>query len=56
MAIVKRLDQRLNHADGAVVGARVSPHFEEMRGGHVPVAEFRRFIVVEARVNARFHF
>ena len=31
LAVVKRRNQRLNDADGAVVGARVAPGFEFVR-------------------------
>ncbi len=56
VAIVERLDERLNHAYRAIERARIAPGFQEMRGGDVPVAQLRGFVVIEAGMHARFNF
>ena len=53
LAVVKRRDQRLDDADGAVVGAGIAPGFEFVRLVHVPVAEFGGFVLIEPVVNAQ---
>ena len=56
LAVVKRFDQRLDDRDRAVVGTRVAPRFEKMRGGNMPVTQLRRFILVLAEMNAKSGF
>ena len=48
LAVVERRDQRLDDRRRAIVGAHIAPGFEIVRGGHVPMAEPRRLVVVEA--------
>ena len=49
---IEWLDQRLQDRHGAVVRTRISPRFEKMRGGHMPVTNLRSFVFVLAEVNA----
>src|SRR5690242_17117709 len=53
MCAVERCDERLNDADGAVKGARISPGFQVVRFGDVPVAVLRSLIEMRADVNNR---
>ena len=53
LALIERLDQRLDDRDRAVVGARVAPRFEIMSFRNVPVTKFGSFIFVLAEMNAQ---
>ena len=53
LAVVERLDQRLNDADGAVVGAGIAPGFEIVSFGNVPLAEFAGLVAMGAEINFR---
>ncbi len=55
LAVVERRNQRLDDADGAIVGASIAPGFEFMRCIHVPLAEFGGFVLIEAVVNAQWN-
>ncbi len=46
MRVIQRRDQRLNHAERAVESARISPGFEVVRFGDVPVAKFGGLVKV----------
>ena len=56
LAVVERSDQRLDDADGAVVGAGIAPGFEFVRRADVPLAEFGGFVLIEAVVHAQRNF
>ena len=56
LAVVERSDQRLDDADGAVVGAGIAPGFEFVSRIDVPLAEFGGFVLIEAVVNAQRNF
>ena len=47
LAVIERSDQRLDDADGAVVGAGIAPGFEFVRLVHVPLTEFGGFVLIE---------
>src|SRR5206468_12138791 len=51
MGVVKRRDQRLNYADGAVKGARITPALQVVRLRDVPLALFGSFVEIEADVD-----
>ena len=51
LALVQRRNQRLNDADGAIVGAAVTPCFEIVGLVDMPVAEFRGFVLVKPEVH-----
>ena len=53
LAAIKRSDQRLHDAHGAVVGARIAPSFQIVRIVHMPVAEFGGFVLIEPEMNAQ---
>ena len=46
--LVERLDERLNHAEGAVQRTDVAPGFQRMALCDAPVALARRLVLVEA--------
>ena len=47
-----RLDERLDHGQRAVVGARIAPALEKMRRRHHPPAVARGFVLIESQVDA----
>ena len=51
--VIKRRDQRLDDAHGAVVSARIAPGFEVMSFRNVPVAELRGLVVLQAEMNSQ---
>src|ERR1700689_1920436 len=51
-AFIKRRDQRLNDSDSAVVGSRVTPGFEVVGRGDMPLAKLAGFVVVQPRMYA----
>ena len=53
LAVIERSDQRLDDADGSVVGAGIAPGFEFVRRVDVPLAEFGGFVLIEAVVHAQ---
>ena len=53
LAVVKRLDQRLNDRHRSVVGTRVAPAFEIMLFRNVPVAKLGRFVEMRSEMNAK---
>src|SRR5713226_5151 len=54
-AAVERSYKRLHDAYGAVVRASITPGFQEISLGDVPMTEFSSFIVVETAMNAQRH-
>ena len=54
-ALVERLDQRLHDRGRAVEGAGVAPRFQVVGLGQMPVALPRRFVLVEAQMDAQRH-
>ena len=48
LAAVERLNQRLNDADRAVVGAGIAPGFEIVRFGNVPLAKLGGLVAMRA--------
>ncbi len=55
-AFVKRRDERLNDADGTVIGSCIAPGFKVVRGWAVPLAKLGSFVVVQAGMDAHFRF
>src|SRR5258708_17820778 len=53
LSVVERRDQRLDNADGAIVGAHIAPGLELMSRADVPLAEFRGFVLIEAMMDAK---
>ena len=51
LTVIERRDQRLHDAYRAVVGAGVAPGFEIVGLVHVPLAEFRSLVLIEAEMN-----
>ena len=49
---MKRADQRLDEADGAVRSGDVRPGFERVRRGQMPDGGLGRFIEIESQVEA----
>src|ERR1700728_1036782 len=56
LAVIKGSDQRLNNADGAVVGACIAPSLKFMRLIDMPLAEFGGFVLIEAVMHAQRNF
>src|SRR5438105_14736232 len=54
MRAIERGDQGLHDAHRAVECAHISPGFQVMRFGDVPVAILRGFVKMRATVNERF--
>ena len=52
LARVERRDQRLDDADGSVIGARIAPGFEVMRFIHMPVAVLRSLVLIKPVMDA----
>ena len=52
LAVVERLDQRLDEGDCPIIGAGVTPAFEVVSRGYVPVTVLRGLVLVEAQVDA----
>ena len=53
LAVIKRHDQRLDDGDGAVVSARIAPHFQLMRLRDMPLAILGGLVVVKAEAHAQ---
>ena len=56
MRFVERRDKRLHHAHGAVKGARITPGFQIVGFGNVPVAILCRFVKMRADINDGLNF
>ena len=52
LAVVERRDQRLHDAHRAVVGAGIAPGLQIVRFVHVPLAEFRGFVLIKPEMHA----
>src|SRR2546430_4305414 len=50
--VVQRRNERLNHAESAIEGARIAPGFEVVRFGDMPIAEFGGLVKVRADVDS----
>ncbi len=51
LAAIQRLDQRLNDAHCAVIGAGIAPRFEIVRFGNVPLAKFGGLVAMRTETN-----
>src|ERR1700728_1975276 len=48
LAVIERLDERLNDTYCAIVGASIAPRLEIMGFGHMPLEKFGRFVAMAA--------
>ena len=53
--VIQGLDQWLDDGNGAIVGARIAPGFQEMRFGNMPEGLLRSFVEVRRQVDRRVH-
>ena len=56
LALIERLDQRLNDRDRAVERTRVAPRFEIVSFRYVPVTELRSFVFVLTEMDTQLRF
>ncbi|MCG3121215.1 MAG: hypothetical protein ALAOOOJD_04215 [bacterium] len=55
-AAIKRRNQRLNDGGGSIKGAGITPRFQRVRLGNVPMTELRGFIIIKTEMDARLDF
>src|SRR6185436_16556845 len=51
LALIERLDQRLDNAHSAVVRTRITPRFEIMRFRNLPMTKLGSFIAILTEMN-----